>query len=69
MHRHSLGDVNGADLVLSTDTYYNLLYQCFGETSASKPSTMSGYTLPWRGWPYATEDGLGNAVPAAGSDG
>lgn len=66
MHRHSLGDANGAGLVLFPDTYYNLLYHCFGETSASKPSMMSGYTLPWRGWPYAADDGLGNAVLSAG---
>jgi hypothetical protein len=66
MHRHSLGDANGVGLVLYPDTYYNLLYHCFGETSASKPSMMSGYALPWRGWPYATDDGLGNAVQSAG---
>jgi hypothetical protein len=57
MHRHSLGDANGAGLVLFPDTYYNLLYHCSGEISASKPSMMSGYTLLWRGLPYATVDG------------
>jgi len=66
MHRHSLGDANGAGLVLYPSTYYNLLYHCFGETSASKPSMMSGYTLPWRRWPYAADDGLGNSVTSAG---
>lgn len=62
MHRHSLGDVNGAGLVLFPDFYYNLLYHCFGETSASKPSAMTGYKLPWYGWPWATDDGLGDGV-------
>jgi hypothetical protein len=61
MHRHSLGDVNGAGLVLWPENY-NLLYHCFGETSASKPSMNAGYVLPWRGWAYATHDGLGNTV-------
>jgi hypothetical protein len=68
MHRHSLDDVNGAGLVLFPDTYYNLLYHCFGETGWSKPGMMSGVTLPWQGWPYAADDGLGNPVRAAGSD-
>jgi hypothetical protein len=63
MHRHSLGDVNGAGLVLWPENY-NLLYHCFGETSASKPSMNAGYVLPWRGWAYATHDGLGNTVSA-----
>lgn len=69
MHRHSLGDVNGAGLVLFPDAYYNLLYHCFHETGWSRPGRMSGYTLPWRDWPYATDDGLGNAIPTARSDG
>jgi hypothetical protein len=60
MHRHSLGDVNGAGLVLFPDFYYNLLYYCFGETGASRPSTMATYKLPWHGWPWATSDGLAN---------
>jgi hypothetical protein len=68
MHRHSLGHANGAGLVLFPK-YYNLLYHCFGETTASRPSMMSGFTLPWAGWSYATEDGLGNVVSAAGSGG
>jgi hypothetical protein len=68
MHRHSLGDVNGAGLVLFPENY-NLLYHCFGETGYSKPSMYSGWTLPWAGWPYASDDGLGNTIPAASSDG
>jgi hypothetical protein len=68
MHRHSLGDVNGAGLVLFPENY-NLLYHCFGETRYSKPSMNAGYTLPCQGWPYATHDGLGNTIPAVGSDG
>ena len=64
MHRHSLGHVNGAGLVL-LPKHYNLLYHCFGETTASWPSMRSGYTLPWREWSYATDDGLGNTIPTA----
>jgi hypothetical protein len=64
MHRHSLGDANGAGLVLFPRAY-NLLHHCFGETSASSPGMMSRYTLPRREWRYAADDGLGNAVPGA----
>jgi hypothetical protein len=58
----------GAGLVLFPENY-NLLYHCFGETGYSKPSMNAGCTLPWQGWPYATHDGLGNTIPAVGSDG
>lgn len=58
MHRHSLGDVNGADLVLFPDINYNLLYHSFGETGWSKPGMMSGVTLPWQG---------GHTLPMTGS--
>lgn len=57
MHRHRLNDVNGAGLVLFPENY-NLLYHCFGERSASKPSQNMGYTLPWAAWDYANQDGL-----------
>ena len=67
MHRHSLGDVNGAGLVLFPENY-NLLYHCFGETGYSKPSMQSGWTLPHPGWPYAADDGLGSTIPTACSD-
>lgn len=67
MHRHSLRHVNGAGLVLFPK-HYNLLYHCFGETGASWPSTNIGFTLPWREWAYAADDGLGHSTPAtAGS--
>jgi hypothetical protein len=66
MHRHSLGHVNGAGLVLYPK-HYNLLYHCFGETSASTPSKMSGYALPSPHFSdYATDDGLGNSASAIG---
>src|SRR5258708_4803448 len=60
------GGATGAGLGLYQSTYYTLLYRGFGETSAAKPSMMSGYTLPWRRWPYAADDGLGSAVSGAG---
>ena len=67
MHRHRLGDVNGAGLVLFPESY-NLLYHCFGETRASRPSRNAGFTLPWPGWPHATSDGLGNMLPQGASN-
>jgi hypothetical protein len=63
MHRHRLGDVNGAGLVLFPENY-NLLRHCFGEASASKPSTGRTYPLPWHEWPYAAGDGLASGIPA-----
>lgn len=68
MHRHRFGDANGAGLVLWPEKY-NLLYHCFGETSASKVSMNSGYTLPWPAWPYGADDGLGNTIPITRADG
>ena len=56
MHRHSLGYVNGAGLVLFP-RHYNLLYHCFGETGASRPSTNTGVTLPWQDRAYAADQG------------
>jgi hypothetical protein len=64
MHRNSLGHVNGAGVVL-LPKHYNLLYHCFGETVASRASMMAGYSLPWREWTYATDDGLGNQAASA----
>jgi hypothetical protein len=56
MHRHSLGDVNGAGLALFPEKH-NLLYHGFGEKSWSRPSAMTGWTLPVADWPYGTDDG------------
>jgi hypothetical protein len=58
MHRHSLGDVNGAGLVLFPPKY-NLYYHAFGETSCSKPGRNTGFGLPVKGEPYCDDDGLG----------
>jgi hypothetical protein len=63
MHRHSLGDVNGAGLALWPPKF-NLLYHCFGETRCSRPSALAGCDLPNRDWAYGEDDGLGNSVPA-----
>jgi hypothetical protein len=57
MHRHKLGDANGAGIVL-WPRRYNLLYHAFGETGASLPSQNSGVTLPYPEWSYAADDGL-----------
>ena len=66
MHRHRLGDVSGAGLALFPENH-NLLYHCFGEKWASRPSTGFRYPLPWQSWAYATSDRLGNPVPTATS--
>ncbi|MEV6620293.1 DUF3800 domain-containing protein [Amycolatopsis sp. NPDC051106] len=58
MHRHSLGDVNGAGLVIFPPKY-NLYYQAFGETGCSKPGRNTGFVLPVKGHPYYDDDGLG----------
>lgn len=57
MHRHSLGDVNGAGLVIFPPKY-NLYYQAFGETGCSKPGRNTGFVLPVKGHPYYDDDGL-----------
>jgi len=60
MHRHKLGDVNGAGIVL-WPRRNNLLFHAFGETSYSVPSQNVGVTLPYRAWVYAGDDGLSPA--------
>jgi hypothetical protein len=67
MHRHRLGDVSGAGLALFPENH-NLLYHCFGEKWASRPSTGIRYPLPWQPWAYGTGDGLGNSVTTATGD-
>ncbi len=56
-HRRSLGDVNGAGLVLFPEQP-NLYYWALGETGWSKPSALAGYTLPFPRWEYGQDDGL-----------
>jgi len=56
-HRHSLGDVNGAGLVLFPDKL-NLYYWALGETSCSRPSAQSGWSLPVSHMEYGVDDGL-----------
>lgn len=63
MHRHSLGDINGAGVVLFPPKY-NLYYHAFGETSCSKPGRNTGFELPKRGEPYYADDGLGDPLAA-----
>lgn len=58
MHRHSLGDVNGAGVVIFPPNY-NLYYHAFGESSCSKPGSNAGFALPRKGLPYYDDDGLG----------
>lgn len=56
-HRHSLGDINGAGLVLFPECY-NLYYWALGATSWSKPSKLTRTSLPVTGFRYDTDDGL-----------
>jgi hypothetical protein len=57
MHKHRLGDANGAGIVL-WPRRYNLLYHVFGQTSCSLPSQNVAVALPHAGWSYAESDGL-----------
>jgi hypothetical protein len=56
-HRHSLGDVNGAGLVLFPEQP-NLYYWALGETGWSKPSAIAGYSLPDPRFQYGQDAGL-----------
>lgn len=57
-HRHTLGAINGAGLVLFPDRV-NVYYWALGETGWSKPSALGGWSLPVPHLPYGTDDGLG----------
>jgi hypothetical protein len=61
IHRHRLGDINGAGVVLFPEEW-NLYYWAFDEESCSRPSTNSGFRLPYPKSKYATDDGLGTQV-------
>jgi hypothetical protein len=54
----------GAGIVLWPPGLYNLHYWVFGEETYAKVAMGTGWGLPWRDWPYATEDGLGNTLAA-----
>lgn len=62
-HRHSLGGVNGAGLVLFPEQR-NLYYWVLGETEWSRPSQQAGVGLPTPFGPFATDDGLGPVSPS-----
>ncbi|HWM02003.1 MAG TPA: DUF3800 domain-containing protein [Actinophytocola sp.] len=57
MHRHRLGCVNGAGIVLFPD-HVNLYHWAFGETRWAKPSTNTEWVLPREGRLYFADDGL-----------
>ncbi len=56
-YRHALGDANGAGLVLFPEKH-NLHYWALGETGWSRPSALSGLTLPAKQYEYGESDGL-----------
>jgi hypothetical protein len=57
MHRNTFGHVGGAGLVLFPPGLRNLLHWVFQDTY-SRPGTMSGWSLPYQGWNFYTDDGL-----------
>ena len=62
-HKNTHGLAGGAGIVLwPTPDLTNLLYWTFGESTYAKVAMNAGWTLPWRDWPYATEDGLSAIV-------
>lgn len=60
-HRNAVGDAGGAGIVIFP-ARPNLYHWAFGEDSYSKVGMNTGWTLPWREWKYATEDGLGGEL-------
>ena len=63
MHRHRLRYVNGAGIVQFPE-HMNLYYWAFGETGWARPSAMSGWALPRKGYDYADDPGLPPGTPA-----
>ena len=65
-HKNASGYAGAAGIKLFPDTLLNLYYWAFGEASYWKMSMNSGWSLPWREWPYADNDGLpSTARPSA----
>lgn len=58
-HKNTHGLAGGAGIVLwPAPELINLLYWAFGETTYAKVAMNTGWTLPWRTWPYATNSGI-----------
>lgn len=58
-HKNTHGLAGGAGIVLwPAPDLTNLLYHAFGETAYAKVAMNAGWTLPWKEWPYAMDDGL-----------
>jgi hypothetical protein len=58
-HKNTLGFAGGAGIVLwPAPELTNLLYWAFGEDTYAKVAMHTGWTLPWRDWPYAMDAGL-----------
>jgi hypothetical protein len=65
-HKNASGYAGGAGIKLFPNTLLNLHYWAFGEDSYWKVRMNSGWSLPWRDWPYADNDGLpSTARPSA----
>jgi hypothetical protein len=61
-HKNKWDLAGGAGIVLwPSPQLANLLYWAFGEKTYAKVAMNSGWTLPWRDWPYATDNGLDEA--------
>ena len=60
-HKNAWDLAGGAGIVVwPTTNLANLLHWAFGEGAYAKVAKNAGVTLPWRDWPYATDDGLPN---------
>ena len=58
-HKNAQNLAGGAGIVLwPTPDLTNLLYWAFGENTYAKVAMNTGWTLPWREWPYATDAGI-----------
>jgi hypothetical protein len=57
-HKNAMGTAGGAGIVLWPPQLYNLHYWAFGEDTYWKVGRGAGVTLPYREWPYLSDDGL-----------
>lgn len=63
-HKNVRGLAGGAGIVLWPPQLRNLHYWVFGESAYVKLARNAGWRLPYSGWTYASDDGLGNTLGA-----
>jgi hypothetical protein len=64
-HKNAYGYAGGAGIKLFPNDLLNLHHWAFGEDSYWKVRTNSGWSLPWREWPYADDGGLSSTATSA----